>query len=62
MLVSDLAQALEKAGRRNDDTALALDRLDHDGGDVGVHRLGDSVGVTIGKDAEARSEWAESET
>ena len=55
----DLAQATEVARGRDDDAGLALDRLDQNRGDVGVHRLLDRVGVAVGQHAEAGGEGAE---
>ena len=43
-LVAQFADPLEVAGRRGHHATLALDRLDEDGGDAGVHRTGGAGG------------------
>ena len=53
MLVGQLAQPFEVAGRRQVDAALALDRLDQDGAGLAVDQLGDGVEVAERGVAEA---------
>jgi len=55
----DLAQPRQVVGRRDDDAALALDRLDQHGDGALAHRLGDRVGVAVGQHAESPGEWTE---
>ena len=53
VLVGQLAQAFEVAGRRQVDAALALDRLDHDGARLAVDQLRDRVEIAERGVAEA---------
>jgi hypothetical protein len=59
VLVGELAQPAEVAVRRHHDPGLALDRLDQDGRDVGVHGGRHRIGVAVGQEFEAGCERPE---
>ena len=53
VLVTQIAQLLQVAARRHDDTGLALDRLDQQRHDVLAHRLLDGLEIAVGHAAKA---------
>ena len=59
VLVGQLAQPFEVAGRRQVDAAFALDRLDQDGAGLVVDQLGDRVEIAERGVAEARQQRLE---
>ncbi len=59
VLVADLPQLLQVAGRRGEHASLALHRLDHDARDVRAHHRAHRRGVSIGDVCHARERGAE---